>query len=149
MASGTTKWVSEGRLEVVLGDLAAPQRLGMSEQVYAKLADEVDDILHNGLLSTGSTLTASCVLPTWARPSAPSSSATPVRRPKTLTFVSSTSALDTDHYIHLSRLDPARSGPIAGWHCSSASRVPETDDLEANTRVSPLAMASPSGLPRS
>ena len=44
------RWVSEGKLEVVLGDLAAPQRLGMSEQVYAKLADEVDDILHNGAL---------------------------------------------------------------------------------------------------
>lgn len=128
------KWVSEGRLEVVLGDLAAPERLGMSEQVYAKLADEVDDILHNGALvhwvypysklraaNVGSTICAIKLCNAG-------------KKAKTLTFVSSTSALDTDHYIHLSDSivhgqDPAQAGSAAQLH-----GVPETDDIEANAK---------------
>ncbi|SNX83185.1 probable LYS2 - L-aminoadipate-semialdehyde dehydrogenase, large subunit [Melanopsichium pennsylvanicum] len=128
------KWVSEGRLEVVLGDLAAPQRLGMSEQVYAKVADEVDDILHNGALvhwvypysklraaNVGSTICAIKLCNAG-------------KKAKTLTFVSSTSALDTDHYIHLSDSivhgqDPAQAGSESHRH-----GVPETDDIEANAK---------------
>ncbi|KAJ1029626.1 hypothetical protein NDA13_002870 [Ustilago tritici] len=128
------KWVSEGKLEVVLGDLAAPQRLGMSEQVYAKLADEVDDILHNGALvhwvypysklqaaNVGSTICAIKLCNAG-------------KKAKTLTFVSSTSALDTDHYVRLSDSivhgqDPAQTGSSAQLH-----GVPETDDIEANAK---------------
>ncbi|EST07660.1 AMP-binding enzyme C-terminal domain protein [Kalmanozyma brasiliensis GHG001] len=127
------RWVSEGKLEVVLGDLAAPQRLGMSEEVYDKLADEVDDILHNGALvhwvypysklraaNVGSTICAIKLCNAG-------------KKAKTLTFVSSTSALDTDHYIHLSDSilhgqDPAQAGPDA------LHGVPETDDIEANAK---------------
>lgn len=128
------KWVNEGKLEVVLGDLAAPQRLGMSEQVYAKLADEVDDILHNGALvhwvypysklraaNVGSTICAIKLCNAG-------------KKAKTFTFVSSTSALDTDHYVRLSDSivhgqDPAQTGSSAQLH-----GVPETDDIEANAK---------------
>ena len=126
--------MSEGKLQVVLGDLAAPQRLGMAEAVYTKLADEVDDVLHNGALvhwvypysklraaNVGSTICAIKFCNVG-------------KKAKTLTFVSSTSALDTDHYVRLSDSivhgqDPAQAGSPAQLH-----GVPETDNIEANAK---------------
>lgn len=46
-------WVSEGRLEVVLGDLDS-ERLGLSEPEWQKLGEEVECIVHNGALVSGS-----------------------------------------------------------------------------------------------
>lgn len=40
---------AEGRLTVLAGDLMKP-RLGLAEDVYARLAEEVDLVLHNGAL---------------------------------------------------------------------------------------------------
>ncbi|PWZ00560.1 large subunit of L-aminoadipate-semialdehyde dehydrogenase [Testicularia cyperi] len=129
-------WVSQGRLEVVLGDLAAPQRLGMSESVYTRLADEVDDILHNGALvhwvypysklraaNVGSTICAIKLCNTG-------------KKAKTLTFVSSTSALDTDHYIRLSDsiVHGQEQQSAVAASAGALNGVPETDNIDANER---------------
>ncbi|PWN51482.1 large subunit of L-aminoadipate-semialdehyde dehydrogenase [Violaceomyces palustris] len=137
------EWVKSGRLEVVVGDLASPERLGIESTVYQKLSEEVDDILHNGALvhwvypysklraaNVGSTICAMVLANTG--------------RPKTLTFVSSTSALDTEHYIRLSDsiVHNGASGAKVSEEEPTASSsprtslegVPETDDLVANTK---------------
>jgi L-aminoadipate-semialdehyde dehydrogenase len=41
------KWVSEGRLEVVIGDLGQ-EMLGLDATVWKAVADEADVVLHNG-----------------------------------------------------------------------------------------------------
>lgn len=131
------EWVSSGRLEAVVGDLESPQRLGMSEEVYARVADEVDDVLHNGALvhwvypysklraaNVGSTICAIKLCNTG-------------KKQKTLTFISSTAAIDSDHYIRLSdsiiHAKPESTTAVAAGAAPLAG-VPETDDLEANVR---------------
>lgn len=42
-------WITEGRLEVVLGDLALPQ-LGLQDSDWSRIAAEADVVLHNGAL---------------------------------------------------------------------------------------------------
>ncbi|KAL4400980.1 large subunit of alpha-aminoadipate reductase [Malassezia pachydermatis] len=114
-------WAAEGRVEAILGDLASP-RLGLSEADWQRMADEVDVIVHNGALVHWvypySKLRAANVLSTIA-----AMELTTQGRPKTLAFVSSTSALDTDHYIRLSDSLPA-DGPLRG--------VSEDDDLSGS-----------------
>lgn len=44
------EWITSGRLTVVLGDLAASERLGVSEEEWRQLAEEVDTIVHNGAM---------------------------------------------------------------------------------------------------
>lgn len=108
-------WVSN--LECVIGDLAQP-KLGMDPGTWEKIANEADVVIHNGaqvhwvlpydslkppnVLSTLSTLSLCSTL-----------------NPKTFAFVSSTSVLDTDHYIQMSR------------RCQT---VPESDDLEGSRK---------------
>ena len=91
-------WAS-GAVEAVVGDLAAP-RLGLSDSDWDRVAREVDVIVHNGALVHWvypySKLRAANVLSTVA-----AIELAAAHKSKALAFVSSTSALDTEHYVHL------------------------------------------------
>ncbi|TFK49407.1 alpha-aminoadipate reductase Lys1p [Heliocybe sulcata] len=111
-------WLESGRLEVVTGDLGL-DRFGLDESVWSRIAGEADVILHNGALVH------------WVYPYDKLRSANVIstltgmelaaaQKPKAFAFVSSTSAIDTDHYVRLS--DSLSGRPEAG--------VPEDDDLE-------------------
>ncbi|WFD33647.1 L-2-aminoadipate reductase [Malassezia cuniculi] len=117
-------WVTEGRLDAVVGDLEKP-RMGISEADWKSLADEVDVILHNGALVHWvypySRLRSANVLSTLAAIQLASTG-----RPKALTFVSSTSALDTPYYIDLS--DRVLLSD------SNAGGVSESDSLDGSAR---------------
>ncbi|SPO39450.1 probable LYS2 - L-aminoadipate-semialdehyde dehydrogenase, large subunit [Pseudozyma flocculosa] len=128
------EWVKSGRLEAVVGDLAAPQRLGMAEDVYARLADEVDDVLHNGALvhwvypysklraaNVGSTV---CAI----------KFCNAGKKAKTLTFVSSTAAVDSEYHIRLSDSIVHQRDAIVAEDGTPYLGVPETDDMEANLK---------------
>ncbi|KAH8833130.1 alpha-aminoadipate reductase Lys1p [Flagelloscypha sp. PMI_526] len=107
------KWVEEGRLEVVLGDLASP-KLGLTGEIWEKVSKDADVVLHNGAfvhwVYPYDKLRNANVLSTLA-----SIELSSTGKPKQLVFVSSTSALDTEHYVRLSE--------------STMDGVPETDDL--------------------
>ncbi|KAF4471577.1 L-aminoadipate-semialdehyde dehydrogenase [Fusarium albosuccineum] len=92
------EWVS--RLSCVVGDLSKPQ-LGIEPSVWDTLAQTVDVVIHNGAAvhwvkryadmktaNVNSTIDAMRLCNEG--------------RPKTFTFVSSTSVLDNDHYVDLS-----------------------------------------------
>ncbi|KAF5351008.1 hypothetical protein D9756_008378 [Leucocoprinus leucothites] len=114
------RWVSEGRLEVVLGDLGL-ERFGLGEEVWERVVSEADVVLHNGAL-------VHWVYP-YERLRAPNVLATltaidlaSTGKPKTLVFVSSTSAIDTEHYVNLSETLAQGDSGLRG--------IPEADDLE-------------------
>lgn len=109
------KWTD--RIHVVLGDLSQAQ-FGMDAANWKHLANSVDVIIHNGALVH------------WGYPYDRLRDANVVGtanvvnlagegKPKYVSFVSSTSALDTDHYIHLLDTSIAAGG----------DGVPEDDDL--------------------
>ena len=118
-------WARDARVVAVRGDLGAP-RLGLGDADYARVRDEVDAIVHNGALVHWvypySKLRAPNVLSTVAAVALAAEG-----RPKSLTLVSSTSALDTAHYVHLS--DTIQATPHAGLR-----GVSEEDDLEGSAR---------------
>lgn len=93
-------WATEGNLEIVLGDLEKP-KLGMSEEDCAKVSEDADMIIHNGArvhwLSPYESLKASNVQSTLECIKLCNG-----KKAKRLAFVSSTSALDTEHYIQQS-----------------------------------------------
>ncbi|KZT28090.1 alpha-aminoadipate reductase Lys1p [Neolentinus lepideus HHB14362 ss-1] len=112
------EWIRANRLEVVTGDLGL-DRFGLDEQSWCRIAGKADVILHNGALvhwvypydklrsaNVISTLTGMELAAT--------------QKPKAFAFVSSTSAIDTEHYVRLS--DSLSSRPDAG--------VPEGDNLD-------------------
>ncbi|KZV74202.1 alpha-aminoadipate reductase Lys1p [Peniophora sp. CONT] len=107
-------WVEQGRVEVVRGDLDQP-KFGLDEETWARVSNECGVVLHNGALVHWvypyEKLRAVNVLGTITAIELASTGA-----PKLLSFVSSTSALDTEHYVRLA--DTLQSG------------VPESDDLE-------------------
>lgn len=130
------EWVTSGRLEVVVGDLAQ-DRFGMGESTWARVAAEADVVLHNGalvglaaiLFGDGSQHT--CVQVHWVYPyeklrspnvigtlSAVELAST--TKQKHFVFVSSTSAIDTEHYVRFS--DSLSQSKRRG--------IPEDDDLE-------------------
>ncbi|KAG6812202.1 putative NRPS-like protein biosynthetic cluster [Tricholoma furcatifolium] len=113
-------WVSTGRLEVVTGDLSL-DLFGLGQENWHRIANEADAILHNGALVHWvypyEKLRAANVIATLTAINLASTG-----KPKNLVFVSSTSAIDTDHYVQLSEsLAQGRS---------TLSGVPENDDLE-------------------
>ncbi|PWN25115.1 large subunit of L-aminoadipate-semialdehyde dehydrogenase [Jaminaea rosea] len=137
-------WVKDDRLRVVLGDLASPAgKLGMSDADYTTVAKEADAVLHNGAMvhwvypysklkaaNVESTLQAIelCVAG---------------EKEKSLTFVSSTAALDTEHYGNLSdkilaqgtegKQQAANGSTAPGTASSPAMRgIPESDDLQGS-----------------
>ncbi|KAL8669050.1 MAG: hypothetical protein Q9168_006339 [Polycauliona sp. 1 TL-2023] len=106
------------RLGCVIGDLAKPN-LGLSTDAWNKVANEADVVIHNGAK-------VHWVLPYDAlKPANVSSTIAAMSlcrnpsKPKYFCFISSTSVLDTDHYIQLS---------------SSGTPVSESDDLEGSRK---------------
>lgn len=88
------------RLSVVCGDLAEEQ-LGINASTWSMLQNDVDCVIHNGALVHWvfpySQLRAPNVLGTIS-----ALRLCTAGKPKTFTFVSSTSVLDTEHYVRLS-----------------------------------------------
>ena len=111
------EWEMSGRVEAVVGDLARP-RLGLSESDWHHMVTSVDIIVHNGAMVHWvypySKLRAVNVLSTIAVMHMAAEG-----RAKSVAFVSSTSALDTDHYIELA---------------DSTRGVPESDMLEGSAQ---------------
>jgi L-aminoadipate-semialdehyde dehydrogenase len=112
-----SSYVAGGRVKAVVGDLAKDQ-LGLTDALWAQLAENVDLIIHNGALVHWvypySKLRAPNVLGTlWALKLATT------HHLKPLHLVSSTSVLDTPHYVHF--LDAGMA-------------VPEADNLQGAKR---------------
>ncbi|GFP54574.1 L-2-aminoadipate reductase large subunit [Trichoderma asperellum] len=111
------EWVTSSRLEVVVGDIGKPQ-LGLSQDVWARLSAEVDAVIHNGAqvnwMLPYSSLRSANVLSTLA-----CIQLCATGKAKRLAFVSSTSTLDNDHYVELSKKTGA---------------VMEADDLEGSRK---------------
>ncbi|KAF9418100.1 large subunit of alpha-aminoadipate reductase [Podila epigama] len=112
------EWVRSGRLSVVMGDLSQ-ENFGLSAEAWEMCCQTADVIVHNGALVHWvypyPKMRAANVLGTLQGIKMASTYHT-----KSFHFVSSTSVLDTTHYIELSDAlaDSAHRG------------VPETDDLE-------------------
>ncbi|KAL8849156.1 MAG: hypothetical protein Q9221_005833 [Calogaya cf. arnoldii] len=104
------------RLCCVVGDLAKPN-IGLSTDAWTKVAKEADIVIHNGAkvhwvlpyeaLKPANVLSTIAAMSLCGYPN----------KPKFFCFISSTSVLDTDHYVQL---------------CSSGSSVPESDNLEGS-----------------
>lgn len=128
-------WVQQGRVEVVVGDLAS-DRLGIDRGTWTRLAQEVDAVIHNGALVHWvypySRLRAPNVLSTVACIMFCASG-----KPKTLTFVSSTSAIDTAYYVNMSdsilqsKSQPEGSGNRSGQ--APLVGISENDDLKGSS----------------
>ncbi|KAI0711372.1 alpha-aminoadipate reductase Lys1p [Earliella scabrosa] len=107
------EWVKSGRVEVVRGDLDRP-RFGLDGATWMRVAGEADAIIHNGALVHWvypyEKLRSANVLGTLTAVELAGTG-----KPKLFVFVSSTSAIDTEHYVQLS---------------DSLGAVPESDDLE-------------------
>ncbi|GAA6056919.1 hypothetical protein JCM3770_001323 [Rhodotorula araucariae] len=112
-------WVREGRLEVVVGDLEG-EKLGMSEDDWTRIAQEADVIVHNGAIVHWvypyKQLRAANVLATLAVIELAATT-----RPKALSFVSTTAAIEKAHYVRLA--DSIKQAGGLG--------VPESDPLDA------------------
>ncbi|KAH3682817.1 hypothetical protein WICPIJ_006210, partial [Wickerhamomyces pijperi] len=117
---GNWKESFTGRVQVVLGDLSQ-EKFGLSDSVWGELTSNIDVIIHNGALVH------------WVYPYAKLRDANVVGtvnvlnlaaegKAKYFSFVSSTSALDTQHYVELS--DKSLSEGGAG--------VLESDDLQGS-----------------
>ncbi|KAK5449593.1 large subunit of alpha-aminoadipate reductase [Exophiala xenobiotica] len=107
-------WTQSSRLEVVVGDISK-DHLGLSQETWDRMADEVDVVIHNGAqvnwMLPYSSMRAANVLSTMA-----CIRLCTTKKPKRLTFISSTSTLDNEYYIQLTR----KAGAV----------VLEADDLE-------------------
>ncbi|KAI4259141.1 MAG: hypothetical protein L6R42_004732 [Xanthoria sp. 1 TBL-2021] len=113
-------WSDEwsARLSCVVGDLAKA-KLGLSTEAWNRVANEADIVIHNGAkvhwvlpykaLKPANVLSTIAAMSLCREPS----------KPKFFCFISSTSVLDTDHYVQL---------------CSSGTPVPESDDLEGSRK---------------
>ncbi|BGP27163.1 large subunit of alpha-aminoadipate reductase [Rhodotorula toruloides] len=112
-------WVEDGRLEVVVGDLEG-EKLGLSDEDWQRVAQEADVVVHNGAIVHWvypyKQLRAANVLATLAVIELAATS-----RPKALSFVSTTAAIEKAHYVRL-----ADSIVQAG-----GKGVPESDSLDA------------------
>ncbi|KAK9235544.1 hypothetical protein V1525DRAFT_259803 [Lipomyces kononenkoae] len=108
------------RITVVTGSLEQ-ERLGVDQATWKKLADKVDVIIHNGAqvhwVYPYSILRSPNVLGTVY-----SMSLAAQGKPKVFSFVSSTSAIDTEHYVRLSDAITAKGG----------DGVLEEDDLQGS-----------------
>ena len=109
-------WEQEGRVQAVVGDLSKPH-LGLNDADWAHLVEEVHVIVHNGALVHWvypySKLRAANVLSTMEVMRLANEG-----QPKSVAFVSSTSALDTEYYIRFSD--------------TSAQGVLESDSLDGS-----------------
>ena len=112
----------DSRVEAVTGELGAP-KLGLDEETRKRIVEEVDVIIHNGAQVH------------WVYPYSKLRPANVVGtidllhlcesgKPKSFAFVSSTSVLDSDHYVQLSD-SIIQSGGVG---------IPESDDLEGSSQ---------------
>ncbi|CAG8975772.1 hypothetical protein HYALB_00009292 [Hymenoscyphus albidus] len=106
-------WTS--RITCVTGNLGDP-RLGLSETDWNKLANEVNVIIHNGALVHW-VYPYSNLKPANVQGTLDILSLCATGIPKYLSFVSSTSVLDTEHFVNLSK---------------ARNSVPEDDDLSGS-----------------
>lgn len=110
------------RLSCIVGDLSKPQ-LGIEPETWKTLSEEVDVVIHNGA-------TVHWVKKYQDMMGANVNSTIDAMRlcnegkPKLFTFISSTSVLDTDHYVKLSD-ENVRTGRTA---------LSEDDDMEGSRR---------------
>lgn len=92
-------WSSQ--LQCVTGDLENPVQLGMDDKTYQHVAETADIVIHNGAIvhwiKPYASLMAANVMSTLSAIELCTKG-----KSKTLTFVSSTSVLDNEHYIGLS-----------------------------------------------
>ncbi|GAA5881343.1 hypothetical protein JCM1840_006766 [Sporobolomyces johnsonii] len=113
------KWVEQGRLEVVVGDLEN-EKLGMSEEDWKRVAEEAEVIVHNGAIVHWvypyNKLRSANVLATLAVIELAATS-----RPKTVSFVSTTATIEKAHYVRLADSLVQQGG----------KGVPESDSLDA------------------
>ncbi|KAJ7096683.1 alpha-aminoadipate reductase Lys1p [Mycena belliarum] len=114
------EWVKDGRLEIVTGDLGV-EFFGLGSDGWSRVAGEADVVLHNGALVHWvypyDKLRSANVLATLTAIDLASTG-----KQKLLVFVSSTSAVDSEHYVQL-------SDSLVGGR-SNFRGVPENDDLE-------------------
>jgi len=113
------RWVAEGQLEAVVGDLEA-DKLGLSAADWARIAAEADVIVHNGAvvhwIYPYSKLRAANVLATLAVIALAAEA-----KPKVVSFVSTTATIEKGHYVRLGD-DIVQKGGLG---------VPESDPLDA------------------
>ncbi|KAJ2919007.1 hypothetical protein MD484_g1421, partial [Candolleomyces efflorescens] len=113
-------WVAAGRLEIAIGDLGQ-EKFGLTEDGWNHIAKEADVLLHNGALVHWvypyEKLRSANVLSTLSIIKLAT-----IGKPKNVAFVSSTSALDTEHFVQLGERMVNSSSDYNG--------VPEDDDLE-------------------
>ncbi|KAL7266485.1 putative NRPS-like protein biosynthetic cluster [Rhizina undulata] len=112
------EWAS--RIEVVTGELGSP-KLGLGEEEWKRLVDEVDVVIHNGA-QVHWVYPYSKLRPANVEGTVDTLNFCAEGKPKTYAFVSSTSVLDTEHYVRLS--DTILEAGGVG--------VPESDDLEGS-----------------
>ncbi|KAK5169408.1 large subunit of alpha-aminoadipate reductase [Saxophila tyrrhenica] len=108
-------WATEGNLEVVVGDLEKPQ-LGLSDADFTKVTKGTDLIVHNGA-RVHWLLPYESLKPANVQSTLECIKLCATGKPKRLAFVSSTSALDTEHYVQQSE---------------GGQPVLESDDLEGS-----------------
>ncbi|KAI8805276.1 hypothetical protein BJ742DRAFT_409393 [Cladochytrium replicatum] len=120
-------WVTSKRLTVVVGDLGA-ERLGIAPARWEDLTKEVDIIVHNGAMVHWvypyPNMRASNVLATKE-----CLRLATTHKLKPLHFISSTSALDTPHYMQLQDLTSSASPESVS---SGEGTVLEQDNLEGS-----------------
>ncbi|KAI8911192.1 hypothetical protein DFJ77DRAFT_549925 [Powellomyces hirtus] len=105
-------WVTSGQVSAVCGDLAS-DRLGLTEPQWTELCEQTDIVIHNGALVHWvypyHKLRAPNVLGTlWALRLATTHHLKPIH------FVSSTSVLDTPHYIKNPEIAVSESDDLEG-----------------------------------
>ncbi|KAL8926884.1 MAG: hypothetical protein Q9208_002693 [Pyrenodesmia sp. 3 TL-2023] len=105
------------RLRCVIGDLQKPQ-LGLDTEKWQEIADEADIVIHNGA-KVHWVLPYDALKPANVLSTLSAMNLCATSKPKTFTFVSSTSVLDTDHYVQMSE---------------AGTPVPESDDLEGSRK---------------
>ncbi|KAL9029007.1 MAG: hypothetical protein Q9196_002699, partial [Gyalolechia fulgens] len=103
------------RLSCVVGDLQKP-RLGLDPETWERVANDVDVVIHNGA-KVHWVLPYDALKPANVLSTLSAMALCATGKPKVFTFVSSTSVLDTDHYVQMSE---------------TGSPVPESDDLEGS-----------------
>ncbi|KAJ2963282.1 hypothetical protein NQZ79_g1633 [Umbelopsis isabellina] len=147
-------WLSEKRVDAVCGDLAS-EHLGLSDADWERLTTEADAVIHNGALVHWvypyQHLRAPNVIGTLEAMKLASE-----HHQKSFHFVSSTSVLDTQHYVELSDnvtekhghgvlesddLEGSRTGLDTGY--GQSKWVAEKLIMEARNRGMPATIARP------
>jgi len=116
------EWVTSQRLEVIAGDLSL-ESFGLDSDTWKRISEEADAILHNGALVHWvypyEKLRSANVLATLTAIKLASTG-----KPKSMVFVSSTSAIDTSYYVDLSEQLVLSQSDQRG--------ILESDDLEGS-----------------